>query len=48
MQEMSEIVMSQATGNVKYLVLDTNVVLKPPGWEITKGNYGPMNTERVR
>ena len=48
MQEMSEIVMSQATGNVKYSVLDTNVVLKPPGWEINKGNYGPMNTERVR
>ena len=48
MQEMSEIDMSQATGNVKYSVLDTNVVLKPPGWEITKGNYGHMNTERVR
>lgn len=45
---MSETAMSRGTVNVKCLVLDTNVVLKPPGWEITKGNCGYMNTERVR
>jgi len=45
---MSEIAMSRETGSVKYVVLDTNMVLKPPRWEITKGIYGHMNTERRR
>lgn len=43
--QMSEIVMSQEAGSVKYLVLDTKVVVKPPGWEIAKGNYEHMTTE---
>lgn len=46
--EMSEIVMFQETGSVKYLVLDTKMAVKPPEWEVTKGNYGHMNTDTVR
>ena len=46
--EMSEIVMYQETGTVKYLVLYTKVAMKPPDREVTKGNYGHMNTETVR
>lgn len=46
--EMSEIVMFQETRIVKYLVLDTTVAMKPPGWELTKGSYGHMNAETVK
>jgi len=44
---MSEAAMSQAPGNVKYLVLRFTVVLKPPGWEINESNYRHLNTERL-